>query len=268
MAQSLRDIVRNPLKEKLAAGQVVSTVSLRLPWGVEIARAAASCGFDAIYIDLQHSSLELETTGQISIAALALGITPVVRVPSHSPEFIARVLDGGAMGVLVPDVSTAAEANKIVACSKFAPLGERSTGGGLPHLQYRHWPPDEAVKVMNDATIILTQIESPAAVENVEAIAAVEGVDVLMVGTNDLCSGYGIPGQHGHQLVKAAYSRIIAAARNSGKWVGIGGISNRGLIAEYIGLGARLVATGTDISMIMELGGERAGFVAGLNAAR
>jgi 4-hydroxy-2-oxoheptanedioate aldolase len=263
--QSLSEIVRNRFKETLAAGRVASTLSIRLPWGVEIVHAAESCGFDAIYIDLQHSPLSLETASQMSIAALALGITPIVRVPNHSPDCIARVLDGGALGVLAPHVETSDEAKAIVSSAKFAPLGGRSTGGGLPQLRYRHWPQDDVVSVMNDATIVLVQIESPAAVDRSEQIAGVPGVDGFMIGANDLCAGYGIPGQHGHELIRSAYARVIAAANKVGKYVGVGGISDRKLIAQYVQLGARIVATGTDVSMMMEVGTERARFVESLN---
>ena len=188
-----------------------------------------------------------------------------MRVPNHSPETISRVLDGGALGVLAPHVETPQEAQAIVSAARFAPLGERSTGGGLPQLRYRHWPQEDVVKIMNDATVVLVQIESPAAVERAGQIAGVPGVDGFMVGANDLCAGYGIPGQHGHELIRSAYARVIAAANKVGKWVGVGGISDRKLIAEYVQLGARIVATGTDVSMMMELGTERAKFVAGLN---
>lgn len=264
MPEALRSVLRNTFKEKLAMGKVASTLSIRVFGSIEIVQIAKTCGFDALYIDLQHSSLSLQTTSQLSIAALGAGVMPIVRVPTHGPEYICRVLDGGAMGVLAPDVVSSADAEKVVACCKFPPLGERSTGGGLPHLQYRNWPPQETVEVMNETTTVLAQIESPAAVDRVDEIAAVKGVDVLMVGTNDLCAGFGIPGQHGHALVRQAYARVIAACRKHGKYVGIGGISDQKLIAEYVALGARVVATGTDISILLAGGGERVRFVQGL----
>jgi len=169
------------------------------------------------------------------------------------------------MGVLAPDIDTPEEAQRVVAFSKFPPIGERSTGGGLPQLQYRNWPQTEAFEVMNAATVVMVQIESPSAVENADEIIAVRGVDAVMVGTNDLCAGYGIPGQHGHELIRKAYNRIIEAGRKYGKYVGIGGISDRKLLAEYVKAGARIIATGTDISVILAAGSERAQFVSSLN---
>jgi 4-hydroxy-2-oxoheptanedioate aldolase len=264
MPETLHDIVKNTFKEKLATGQIVSTLTVRVFRGVEIARIAKSCGFDALFIDLQHSALSLETTSQLCIAALTAGITPIVRVPGYKPEYVSRVLDGGAMGVLLPHADSPADLEKVVSYSKFPPLGDRSTGGGLPQLQYRSWAETETFKIMNEATMVMAQIETPAAVDRVEEIAGVSGIDAFMVGTNDLCAGFGIAGQHGHELVRQAYVRTIAACGKHQKYVGIGGISNRKLIAEYVGLGARIVATGTDISIMMETGSERAQFVQSL----
>ena len=264
MAESLRSIVRNSFKEKLASGGVASTISIRLFRGVEIAQIAKSCGFDALRIDMQHSPLSLESISQICVAALAAGIAPIVRVPGFGPEYVSRVLDGGAMGVGAPGVTSAEDVRRVVKYCKFPPLGERSTGGGLPQLQYRSFPQDETFEVLNDATTVLITLETLEALESVEEIAAVEGLDVIMVGSNDLCAELGIPGQHGHELVRNAYARVIAACRKHGKYAGVGGLSDRKLIAEYIGMGARVVSTGTELSLLMTAGTERARFVQSL----
>jgi len=264
MPETLRDMVRNTFNEKLAQGQVVSKLSVRVFEGIEIAHIAKSCGFDALYIDLQHSALSMETTSQQCIAALGVGITPIVRVPNCEQEYVSRVLDGGAMGVTIPEVNSSADVKKAVSYSKFPPIGERSTGGGLPQLQYRNWPQAETFEVMNAATTLLVNIETPSALDCVEEIAAVGGLDVLMIGTNDLCAGFGIPGQHGHELIRKAYARVIAAGRRHGKYVGVGGISDRKLIAEYVDLGARVVSCGSDLSAIMTAGNERVRFVRSL----
>jgi 4-hydroxy-2-oxoheptanedioate aldolase len=265
MPQALRDIVRNHFREKLAAGRVVSKLSVRISRSVEIVHIAKSCGFDALYIDMQHSSISLETTSQLCIAALGIGITPLVRVPSA--DVVPRVLDGGAMGVTVPDIESAVQVSKVVAQCKFAPDGERSTGGGLPHLQYRSWPQTEVVEAMNEATTVFVNIENLAALEAIDEIAAVPGLDVLMIGTNDLCAALGVPGQHGHKLVRDAYKTIIAAARKHGKYVGVGGISDRKLIAEYVEWGGRVISMGSDLSMVTAAGTARAKYVKELSDA-
>jgi hypothetical protein len=94
------DILRNNVKEKLKRGEVVSSMTVRLVRGIEIARIAKTAGFDMIYVDVEHSSFSLDTTGQICMAALEMGIAPFVRVPANTPEYISRVLDGGALGVI------------------------------------------------------------------------------------------------------------------------------------------------------------------------
>jgi 4-hydroxy-2-oxoheptanedioate aldolase len=265
MAQALREIVRNHFWEKVAAGRVVSKLSIRIARSVEIVHIAKSCGFDAIYIDMQHSSISLETTSQLCIAALGIGITPLVRVPGI--DYVSRALDGGAMGVTVPDIESADQVRKVVAKCTFEPAGERSTGGGLPHLQYRSWPQEEVVEVMNETTTIFANIENLAALEAVDDIAAVPGLDVLMVGTNDLCAAFGVPGQHGHELVRDAYRKCIAAARRHGKYVGVGGISDRKLIAEYVGWGGRVISMGSDLNMVTSAGTARVNYVKELSNA-
>src|ERR1700744_1363510 len=137
MAERIADILRNGVRDKLARGEVVASMTGRLGRNGEIARIARTAGFDTLYVDVEHSSFSLETTSQICIAALAVGIAPFVRVPSIRPEHVGRVLDGGALGVTAPHIRSAEEARAVVRAAKFPPLGERSAAGGPPHLRYR-----------------------------------------------------------------------------------------------------------------------------------
>ncbi|MBV9247694.1 MAG: hypothetical protein JO227_00410, partial [Acetobacteraceae bacterium] len=174
MATELHGIVRNHAKEKLARGEVVASMTVRLCRGIEIAQIAKTAGFDAIYVDMEHNTLSIDSTCQICIAAQQIGLTPLVRVPANTPEYICRVLDGGAMGVITPHVRSAAEARELVKMVKFPPLGERSAGGALSHYQYRSFPPSETNAAMNSATMLVLMMETVAALENVQEIAAVE----------------------------------------------------------------------------------------------
>src|SRR5947209_9509020 len=151
-AVPIRDILQNNVKEKLKRDEVVASMTVRLVRTVEIARIARTAGFDTIYVDLEHSSFSLDACGQICMAALEAGIAPFVRVPANTPEYIARVLEGGALGVIAPHIRSAEEARAVVRAAKFPPLGERGVSGGLPHLQYRTFPQDDAVAALNDAT--------------------------------------------------------------------------------------------------------------------
>ncbi len=245
--------LRNQVKDKLARGEVVASMIVRLVRSVEIVHLAKAAGYDTLYVDLEHNSFSLDTTSQICIAALGAGITPLVRVPANTPEFISRVLDGGALGVIAPHVQTVEEAKEVVRAAKFTPLGERSFGGAMPHLGYRSLPAVEGCTALNDATMVVLMMETAAALENVDALAAVEGVDMLLIGTNDLCAELGITGQFDHALVRDAYAKTIAACRKHGKHVGIGGLAGRpDLVADFVRLGARYVSTGQDLGFLLE----------------
>ena len=255
----LQELVRNNVKEKLARDEVVSSITVRLVRGIEIVRIAKTAGFDSLYVDLEHSSLTLDDTGQITMAALSEGIAPFVRVPANTPEYISRVLDGGALGIIAPGVRSPAEARAVVAAAKYAPLGRRGASGGLPHLNYASFPASEANAALNAATMVIVQFESAEAVEQAEEIAAVEGVDLIMIGTNDFLADLGIPGQFEHPRVREAYARTITACRRHGKHVGVGGLPSRPkLIAEFVKMGARYVSTGTDLAFLLAEASERA----------
>ena len=130
---AIGEILRNNVKAKLARDEVVASMTVRLVRTVEIARIARTAGFDTIYVDLEHSSFSLDACGQICMAALEAGIAPFVRVPANTPEYIARVLEGGALGIIAPHLRSAEEARAVVRAAKFPPLGERSNASGLPH---------------------------------------------------------------------------------------------------------------------------------------
>ena len=262
MADDLRDILRNRVKEKLARDEVVASMTVRLCRSIEIARIAATAGFDTIYVDVEHNTLSIDNVCQICIAAMQCGITPLVRVPANTPEFICRLLDGGAMGVICPHVRTAEEAREIVRYAKFTPQGERGAGGALPHYHYRSFPSATLNQAMNDATMVVVMMETVAALENVEEIAAVDGIDMMLIGTNDLCNEMGVTGQFDHPNVRDAFLRTIAACRKHGKHVGVGGLASRpDLMAEYVRQGARYVSTGTDLSFLLAASSEKAKFV-------
>jgi 4-hydroxy-2-oxoheptanedioate aldolase len=262
----LRTILRNHMKEKLAANQVVASMTVRFARSIEIAMIAKTAGFDTLYVDLEHNTLSIDACCQICISAQQIGITPLVRVPANTPDYIGRVLDGGAMGVITPHIRSAAEAQAMVDLVKFPPLGHRSAGGALSHYQYRNFPMAETNAAMNEATSLVVMMETTAALENVEEIIATEGVDMLLIGSNDLCAEMGIPGQYDHPRLKAAFSRSIDAARKVGKHVGIGGLASRDdLMTQFVQMGARYVSTGTDLSFLLAASAQRARFVRNIN---
>jgi len=253
--------VRNPARERLYNGELCLGIGLRQARTVDIAAAMASCGFDWLFIDLEHGTMPLDTAVQISVAALTAGISPVVRVPSRQYSLATRVLDGGALGIVMPHVDTAEEARTIVDHLKYPPLGHRSMAGGMAYFGFRAVPTGEAAATLNADTLVVVMLETLQAVANADAIAAVEGVDVLLVGTNDLLMEMGFPGEFGHAEVARAYDEVIAACRRHRKWPGMGGVYTEELLAKYVALGMRVIIAGNDLGMLMAGASRRAKFL-------
>jgi 4-hydroxy-2-oxoheptanedioate aldolase len=244
-------LLRNLAKEKLAKGEPVFSMTIRLVRTVDIASIAHTAGFESVYIDMEHSSFPLEAAGQICMACNALGVTPLVRVPGPDPFFIAKVMDAGAMGIIVPGVQSAEEARDAVRAIKHAPLGIRSFSGAAPQLNYRSLPTDETIRELDQASMVVAMIESRIGLDAVENIAAVEGVDMLLVGASDLSTELGVAGQVDHPEVHKAFLRVIDACRAHGKAMGIGGMGGRpDLVRQYLELGAGFVSTGNDITFL------------------
>jgi 4-hydroxy-2-oxoheptanedioate aldolase len=262
MSDQLGSILRNHMKEKLARGEVVASMTVRFARSIEIAQIAKTAGFNTLYVDMEHNTLSIDTVCQICIAAQQIGITPLVRVPANTPDYIGRVLDGGAMGVITPHVRSAAEAREMVQLVKFPPLGGRSAGGALSQYQYRSFPITETNAAMNEATSLVIMLETTDALENVEEIIGTDGVDMMLIGSNDLCGEMGISGQYDHSRLSAAFERAIAAARKAGKHIGIGGLAARNdLMTKFVQMGARYVSTGTDLAFLIAACAQKAKFV-------
>ncbi|GIZ48041.1 hypothetical protein CKM354_001111600 [Cercospora kikuchii] len=264
MAQEVT--LANSLREKLLRNEVASTLSVKLVRSVELPMMAKTAGFDGILIDMEHSSFDLDTTGQLCMAALYAGITPIVRAPSKDPFFVSRILDGGALGVIVPHIRSVQDAKDVVAAAKFQPIGHRSSTNGLPHFQFRSIPAKIANPVINANTLVIPMIETLEALELVDEIAAVEGVDSLLIGTNDLTAEMGIPGQYEQPQVTEAYRRTISACQKVGKWVGVGGLHARlDLVEKFCAMGANWVMAATDGPLLLSGATKRATEMLALN---
>lgn len=257
---------RNPARERLGKGELALGVGVRLARTTDIAKMMASAGFDWLFIDLEHGTISLDTAAQMSVAALDAGIAPIPRVPAGQFSMATRLLDGGAAGIVMPHVDTAEEAREIVDRLKYPPAGHRSVAGAMAQLDYQPVPLAEAIGVINAQTLVVVMIETPRAVDNAEAIAAVPGIDVLLIGTNDLSTELGHPGGIGHPKVAEAYRRVIAACKRHGKWPGMGGVYGEELMTRYIGLGARMVLAGNDFAFVLAAAGQRLKFLRGLPA--
>ena len=240
----------NPIKQRMQAGGAALGMPVRLARSGDIARIAKSTGHDFLFIDCQHSLFNLETIGHIVSTAMSCGIAPLVRVRSIDDPDVSLLLDNGAMGIVYPDINTAAEAKRAVDACKFAAIGKRSVSGGYPHFDYRSVPLAASVPQLNDNCLVVCMIETVEGLANVEAIAAVKGVDVLHVGSNDLLANMGKPGQFDDPALVAAQERVIAACRANGIYAGYGGNRDPDRQIELIRRGCQFITTQSDIGFL------------------
>ena len=254
----------NHTRQRLAAGKIAIGMGLRLARTVDIATIGKTCGYDWLFIDMEHNSMDVDTAAQIAMAALPVGITPIVRVPGKEHHHASRLLDAGAQGIVVPHVDTVEEAQRAVAYCKYPPVGHRSVMGILPQFAYRSLPVGESTQIANRETFVCVMLETPEAIAKVDAIAAVPGLDSILIGTNDLCAEMGIPGQFADPRVDAAYRKVIEACRKHGIHPGMGGVYDQKLMEKYIGYGMRFILSGGDMSFLMAGARDRANFLHGL----
>ena len=186
---------------------------------------AKAGGYDALYVDMQHAPYSIETTATICAAALGIGITPLVRVPSHDPQWMSRVLDGGAQGGDPARCQyRSSRPGRSSPPAAFRRLGKRSVMGLGPALGYRAVPLAELNPKLNAETAVIVMLETAEGIENCEAIAAIDGIDVLLIGSGDLTTDSAFPDRSIILRLRAAYERVAAACRTHKKVLGVGGI--------------------------------------------
>ena len=246
--------VPNPVKALLKADKVALGMLVRIARSGDIARVAKTTGHDFLFVDMQHSLFSLETVGHIAQTALGVGVAPLVRVRSCDDPDTQVLLDNGVTGIVFPDINTAAEAKRAVNRAKFPPVGKRSVGGGYPIFDFRAINTADAVPALNENTLVVCMIETKEGLDNVEEIAAVDGVDVIHVGSNDLLTALGRPGTFGSPEHIAAVDRVIAAAKKHGKASGFGGDRNLQRQTDFIRKGARFLTTNSDAAFMLAEG--------------
>ena len=224
--------------QRLAHGEPLLSLGIRNARTAEIVRMAKAVGFGLVWVDLEHSSISIDCAVQIIASAADLGMEAWVRVPERDYGVIGRLLDGGATGIVAPRVESSEEAQKVVNAVRFPPRGQRSQTALLPQAQYRRMSAAELMQCADLATTVHILIESAEGVRNADAIAAVDGVDALHVGMNDLSVDLGHVDGLRHADVVDACRRVIAAARGRGKLAVVGGSSDPAQFVELLNAGA------------------------------
>lgn len=238
----------NPIRAALRDGGVaVGTMVMEFTVPA-IGRIAAAGGAEFVLFDMEHTGLSTERFAMLAGGCLGAGVAPVVRVPSAEYQLLARPLEVGAMGLMLPCVERPAQVEAAVRLTKYPPMGRRGTAFGIAHDGYVRGDVAETMRRANEQNLLIAQIESPEGVEQADAIAAVPGVDVLWVGHNDLTTSMGIPGQFEHPDYVAALRTVAEACRRNGKVAGFRPDSVA-QAKELLDLGYRCLAYLSDVAL-------------------
>jgi len=220
----------------------------------EIVTVTRSCGFDFLLVDTEHGSMAISDVATISVTAFEARLPCLVRVGGPQSPDLARVLDCGAQGVVVPHVERVDEARHVVEKCRFLPVGKRSLPSPQVRLGFRVPPAAEMIATIEADVLVVLMIESALGIDNVDAIAAVPGVDILMIGANDLAADMGHVGDVAHPAVLAAFARVARAAQANGKTYSIIGVAEPLLQSHGLDLGAKLIVATNDINLLIDQG--------------
>lgn len=229
-------------KDNLVCGCMVAEV--RTP---TVAMVLEGAGLDFFIIDMEHGSFTFETANDILVACRGLNITPFVRVPGIDREVFQKTLDAGAMGLLVPRVESAKQVEQARDYMRYAPVGSRGLSLRRAHSGYSRPDPVELTAWANSNVMLMVQIETKKAVEDVYAVCSVPGIDVLFVGPSDLAQSYGY-GDAAH--VEKAVERVVQAGKTKGIATGIHH-SNAEYVTRLVGQGMRFISLNTEVGAMI-----------------
>ena len=237
------------LKQRLRNGEQVLGTMVATFASPDIGKILKGCGFDFFIIDCEHGSFTTREVANIIAVARGAQISALVRIPEMRREHALKFMEMGASGLLLPNTETAEQARMLVDCAKYAPLGHRGVSLSRPHTDFARVSGAEYMPRANDETLLMCQIESRRGVENIEAILAVEGIDVGFIGPNDMTQDYGILGRFDDPQIVAAFERIIAAARATGKWSGVH-FGSAAPLAPWLSRGMQINMCGSDNGLL------------------
>ena len=237
------------LRKRVLSGECIYGTMIRQARDPGAPAIFAAAGFDFVFIDMEHGNYSMETVADLIRGAKSAGIATIIRVPHLETHFISRVLDAGAEGIMVPMTSTRQQAEQIVRYSKYTPLGQRGFGNQTGQTDYKPLKTPDFMKEANEHTLIVAQIETREAIENIEVILDVEGIDVGLIGPNDLSISMGIPDQMGSEIITKAIEEVVESAKKKGKASGIH-IANIEAIKKWRAKGMTVLAYSIDIALM------------------
>jgi 2-keto-3-deoxy-L-rhamnonate aldolase RhmA len=241
---------RSNLRQRLKQGETLIGTMVQEVRTPAIAQILKQVGFDFFMLDMEHGAYNLETAAEIIRAARLAGIAPLVRVAGPQYELIGRILDQGAVGVMLPRVESAAHVELLVQSIKYPPLGKRGLSSDAPHSGYDFRPLAEFVRINNEDTVAIAQIERKAAIEDIDAILSVPGVDVALIGPEDLSVSLGLDEEDVPRRVSAATETMIAAANRHGVVAAIH-MANVEALQAWLARGMGMVMYSSDLGFLM-----------------
>ncbi len=242
---------RNSVKRRLLAGEtVIGTMVQEVP-NPSIAQILHAVGFDFFMIDMEHGAFSLESAAQILRVGRILDMCPLVRVRSPEYHLIAAPLDHGAMGIMLPRVESRGDVEALVEAMKYPPAGKRGCSSDAPHSEYRFGPLPEFLETNNDDTLVIAQIERKEAIDRIDDVLATPGVDVALVGAEDLSVSLGVPGETRSAQVIEAIDEVVAAAErhNVVSAIHLGSVD---YLETWAAKGMRMLMYGSDLQFLME----------------
>lgn len=241
----------NEVKRAIGRGETVIGTMITEVRTPAIAQFLAEAGFDFFFIDMEHGPYNIETVADIIRAARLAGICPLVRVPDPDYHLLARPLDAGAQGLMIPRVETVEQVEHIVASVKYPPLGRRGCSVLKGHSDYHPEPTKDFTDWMNTETLVILQIERKRAIDRIDELLSVPGVDAAVIGPNDLSLSLGVPGQMDHPLLIESIDKVIATCQRHGLASG-NHIGDLEALKGWIRKGMRLIAYSTEVNFIIK----------------
>ena len=242
-------MIKNRVREKLINGETVLGTMIQELRSPAVPILFANAGYDFVFIDMEHGARNMETVADMIKTARYAGITPFVRVPDLQYHLIARCLDAGAQGFMVPRIETREQAEKAVAYSKYPPMGERGCSINKGHNNYKGDDLISFIKNANEENFVILQIERKAAMDDLDNILSVEGVDGAVLGPNDMAVSYGVQNDLNSPLMNEIFTKVLETGKKYGVYTGMH-IGNLQKLIEWKNKGMQLITYNTDIGFL------------------
>jgi 2-keto-3-deoxy-L-rhamnonate aldolase RhmA len=241
----------NPLRSKLSAGLPVMGTMIQEVSSPFIVHALANAGFDFVYVDMEHGRFGLESAIDLIQILRFSKIAPLVRVPDNQYHFIARLMDAGAVGVMIPRVESRAQAEAAVQSMRYPPIGQRGLAVARGHNDYKRQNSLEFAEQANKENLLIVQIESTTGVEKVDEIVSTPGVDVALIGPGDLSLSLGITMKMDHPKMVEAIEKVVASCKNHKIEVGLH-VGDLKALGYWNKKGIHLLSGSADLDVLLD----------------